>query len=98
MGGVEQDIFGNDFLTSLDLSFRRDKVFYIDQARLIQPLSFLLDQASLLFRLRQQGTGLLVGTAQAGRDLLDGEDDVHPVIFVQPPIFADSFIRSSRIR
>ena len=36
----------------------------------------------------QQLSGLLVGAAQGGHDLLDGEDDIHTSFFIQPAVLA----------
>lgn len=51
------------------------KVLDVDEVGLAQPLPLALDKAAFALQLMQQLSGLLVGAAQGGHDLLDGEDD-----------------------
>ena len=47
-----------------------------------------LDEAAFALQLMQQLSGLLVGAAQGGHDLLDGEDDIHTSFLIQPAVLA----------
>ena len=64
------------------------KVLDVDEVGLAQPLPLALDEAAFVLQLMQQLSGLLVGAAQGGHDLLDGEDDIHTSFFIQPAVLA----------
>ena len=64
------------------------KVLDVDEVGLAQPLPLALDEAAFALQLMQQLSGLLVGAAQGGHDLLDGEDDIHTSFFIQPAVLA----------
>lgn len=64
------------------------KVLDVDEVGLAQPLPLALDEAAFALQLMQQLSGLLVGAAQGGHDLIDGEDDIHTSFFIQPAVLA----------
>ena len=64
------------------------KVLDVDEVGLAQPLPLALDEAAFVLQLMQQLSGLLIGAAQGGHDLLDGEDDIHTPRPIQPAVLA----------
>ena len=51
-----------------------------------ETLPLALNETAFAFQLMQELSGFLIGAAHSLHDVLDGEDDIHPVFFILPAV------------